>query len=166
MRLTETLRLPLSPDEAARMYADPGYAEIRGRVLGAREASAAVSDGPGGAFVTTTTLVMPTDQVPDVVRPFVGASVTVIETQEWEPASGSERHGRIRFEVLGAPASMSGTLLLRAAEGGCTVAIEGDVRADVPLLGRRIEKAALPYVSTVLRHEERAAAQWAAEHDG
>ena len=35
--------------------------------------------------------------------------------------------------------------------------IDGDLVAKIPLLGPRLEKAAIPYVSTVLRAEERSA---------
>ena len=54
-----------------------------------------------------------------------------------------------------------GTLRLAALDQARSdVEIDGDLVAKVPLLGSKIEKAAVPYVSTVLRAEERSAAAY------
>lgn len=163
MHLHETMTLPLDPLGVARMYADPAYAETRREGLGAHAATASVEGEPTGPFTTTTTLTMPTDQVPDMVKRFVGATVDVRETQTWQPPEpDGSRRGTIRFEVIGAPASMSGTtVLMPSGDGASLVTIDGDLTAKVPLLGRKIEQAAAPYVAEVLRREERNAATYA-----
>ena len=57
----------------------------------------------------------------------------------------------MRLDVW-APAGLTATLRLRTADQERSeVEIDGDLVAKVPLLGPRIEKAAVPYVSTVLR---------------
>ena len=160
MKLRETLNLPLPPRAAAAMYADPDYMEIRRRTLGATSASSSVEGDPEtGAFTVRTELSLPTDQVPDIVRPFVGAAVTIHEEQVWSATEpDGSRQGSMRLDVAGTPASMTAALRL-SPTGTLTsgVSIEGDLVAKVPLLGSRIEKAAVPYVSKVLRAEERAA---------
>lgn len=169
MQLTETVHLPLGPAAVARMYADPEYAEFRARALGAQKGSAQVTGDPEGAFTVTTELVLPTDEVPDIVRRFVGTTVTVRETQQWQaPAEDGTRAGTIELDVAGTPASMRGTMRLAPAGGSDDAAasatemtVVGELTAQVPLLGRRLEKAALPYVSQVLAREERAAADYA-----
>lgn len=159
MKLHETLNLPVSATDAAAMYADARYTEIRKDTLGASEASSSVEGDPAGAFTVRTQLALPTDRVPDIVRPFVGSSVTVREEQQWSaPAADGARSGTMNLEVVGTPASLKATLTLHAqAEAAATVEIDGDLVAKVPLLGARLEKAAVPYVSKVLRAEERAA---------
>ena len=159
MKLRETMNLPLSAREAAAMYADSDYAEIRRRTLGADAASAVVSGDPAGEFTVTTDLHLPTDRVPDIAKRFVGSSLTVRETQRWSaPAADGSRTGTMEFDVVGLPAGMQGTARLApAGEGSCTVEIDGDLTAKVPLIGARLEKAAQPYVSKVLRAEERSA---------
>lgn len=162
MKLRETLTLPLPASEAAAMYADEAYVEVRRRTLGADAASATVSGAAEGAFMVRSELSMPTDRVPDLVRPFVGSSVTVREEQQWSaPQADGARTGTMRLEVAGTPAGMTATLTLTPqGTDACTVVIDGDLSAKVPLLGPRLEKAAVPYVSTVLRAEERAAASY------
>lgn len=165
MHLTETLHLPVSAPDAVRMYADPGYAQLRRRELEAQEADSRISGSPEGAFTATTTLRMPTEQVPDIVRRFVGQSVQVRETQEWSaPEADGSRRGTIRVEVIGAPATMTGrTRLVPAGDGASRLEIDGDLVAKVPLIGRKIEQTAVPYIGQVLRREERSAAAWAAQ---
>ncbi|AXK45508.1 DUF2505 domain-containing protein [Brachybacterium saurashtrense] len=163
MKLRETLSLPLAAAAASAMYADPAYTDIRRTTLGATEASSTVDGDAGGAHTVRTELSMPTDRVPDMVRPFVGSSVTIRETQEWSaPEADGGRRGTMRLEVVGTPAGLSGSLrLVPGGDTECRMEIDGDLVAKVPLLGPRLEKAALPYVSTVLRAEERSARSYA-----
>ena len=162
MKLRETLHLPLPARDAAAMYADEEYTAIRRETLGAADASSQVTGDPDGEFTVNTELSLPTDRVPDVVRPFVGSSVTVKEVQTWSaPASDGSRTGTMRLDVVGTPAGLTATLRLQAADQERSeVQIDGDLVAKVPLLGPRLEKAAVPYVSSVLRAEERSAASY------
>lgn len=157
MKLRETLSLPRSPESTAAMYADPRYAEVRGEALHARSARSEISGDPAGTFTVVTTLEMPTDRVPDMVKPFVGSSVTVTETQCWQaPSADGSRTGTMQLDVLGTPAGLTGELSM-AGQEQTTVVIDGELKARIPLLGAKLEKAALPYVAQVLRVEERAA---------
>lgn len=163
MKLRETLTLPLSARTAATMYADQEYTAIRRETLKATSASSQVDGDPVGAFTVRTELVMPTDKVPDIARRFVGSSLTIRETQTWSaPEPDGSRSGTMDLEVAGTPAGMKGSLrLATTGELTSSVDIDGDLVAKVPLLGPRLEKAAVPYVSTVLRAEEKAAATYA-----
>lgn len=162
MQLHETLTLPQSPTGTAAMYADEGYAAVRREALGASAAHAAVTGDPAGAFTVRTELTLPTDGVPDMVRPFVGTSVTVSERQEWQaPQADGSRTGTMHLQVAGTPASLEARMELRPSGEGSVVEIRGELTARVPLLGSRLEKAAVPYVARVLRAEERAAADYA-----
>lgn len=162
MHVRETLHLPLSAAGAARMYTDPGYPAIRARVLGADSASAEVTGSAEGAFSVTTTLVMPTEGVPDIARRFVGSTVSIREHQSWQaPTEDGSRSGTIELTIAGVPASMTGTAQLRpAGENASEVEIDGDLRARIPLVGARLEKAAAPYVSQVLARESRSAEEY------
>lgn len=162
MKLHETLHLPLPAHSAAGMYADPEYTEIRRRTLGASEATSDVDGDPAGAFTVRTELSLPTDKVPDIVKPFVGSSVTVKEEQAWSaPAPDGSRTGTMGLEVVGTPAGLTADLRLTGTDQhSAEVVIDGDLTAKIPLLGGKIEKAALPYVSKVLRAEERSAAAY------
>lgn len=162
MKLRETLNLPLSARTAATMYADEEYTAIRKETLGAKSAAATVEGDPIGAFTVRTELAMPTDKVPDIVRPFVGSSVTIREEQSWSaPEPDGSRTGTMSLEVVGTPAGMKASLRLApTGELTSSVDIDGDLVAKIPLLGSKLEKAALPYVSKVLRAEEKSAKKY------
>ena len=168
MKLRETLTLPLSAAGAAAMYADPEYTAIRRSTLGATRAESTVEGDPAGAFTVRTELSMPTDRVPDMVRPFVGSAVTIHEKQSWSaPEADGARQGTMTLEVAGTPAGLTGSLRLTpGGQTGSSVEIDGDLVAKVPLLGPRLEKAAVPYVSTVLRAEERSAREYVESRTG
>lgn len=159
MKLTETLNLPLPAQDVAAMYADPRYAQIRREVLGADEATSSVQGDVAGSFSVSTDLSMPTDKVPDIARPFVGSSITVREVQEWSaPQADGSRTGTTHLVVVGTPASLTASVRMSPAPDGTTdVVIDGDLVAKIPVLGKRLEKAALPYVSRVLQAERKAA---------
>lgn len=162
MDLVEELALPLPPHAVMHMYADPRYAQIRGDALGAQDVRSEHEDDPEGRLVVTTTLTMPTDRVPDVARPFVGSSITVRETQRWQaPGSDGSRIGTMLLEVVGTPARVTGDMRLGpAGPDASRIDINGQLVANVPLVGRRLERAAMPYVSTVMRMEETAAQRY------
>lgn len=159
MKLTETLSLPMPAQDVAAMYADPRYATVRGEVLGAEKASSSVEGDVQAAFTVSTDLSMPTDRVPDIARPFVGSSITVREVQEWSaPQADGSRTGTTHLVVVGTPASMTASVSMTpGAEGTTDIVIDGDLVAKVPVLGKRLEKAAMPYVSRVLKAEQKAA---------
>ena len=159
MKLSETLTIPASTAAAAAMYADPSYAEVRRATLGASSASSTVEGETSGPFVVRTELAMTTERVPDVARRFVGGTVTVREEQSWSaPAADGSRTGTMNLVVAGTPATFTADLSLSPqGEDASRVQIDGDLTVKVPLLGGKLEKTAVPYVSKVLRAEARAA---------
>lgn len=163
MRVNETLHLPLSPDAVARMYVDPQYPPLRASALRAHDVSASVTGSADDAFSVSSTLRLPTTGIPDLVRKVVGETVTVREVQDWSaPAADGSRTGTIRLDVDGTPASMTGDLRLAAdGKNATTVTIDGELTAKVPLLGKKIEQAAVPYVTKVLAKEQASAAAYA-----
>lgn len=162
MKLSETLTIPASTAAAAAMYADPSYAEVRRATLGASSASSTAEGEVSGPFVVRTELAMTTERVPDVARRFVGGTVTVREEQSWSaPAADGSRTGTMNLVVAGTPATFTADLSLSPqGEDSSRVQIDGDLTVKVPLLGGKLEKTAVPYVSKVLRAEERAARRY------
>lgn len=161
LTVSESITYPAPVADVAAMYADPAYAAVRGEVLGATSASAEVSGAASDAFTVVTTMQMPTDQAPDMVRSLIGQRVTVIETQEWSaPAADGSRTGRTHIQVKNAPASVNAQFSVTGDEGSSAMAISGELAAKVPLVGKKIEKAAEPSITAVFRRETEAATRW------
>ena len=77
---------------------------------------------------------------PGFLERFLPADGRVVQTDEWGPAAGGERHGRWSVSIPGAPASMGGTMRLEPTAAGSRYAIEGEVTVKVPLIGGRAER--------------------------
>ena len=104
----------------------------------------------------TTERVLPTDSLPDFARSFVGEALTVVEIQTWSPPSpDGSRVADLNLHVKGAPLTLKGTIRLSPTAGGSVQEVEADLRAGVPLIGGRLEKAAADPLLAAARTETR-----------
>jgi hypothetical protein len=160
VHLEAHLGYPAGPDAVAALLADRSFVT---EVCAASSADAwdvEVSGTAQGAFTVTTERTLPTTGVPDAFRRFVGDSLRVRQVDTWEAAAADgTRSGTIRLEVVGAPVSARATTSLRAGGSGTEQQVSGELKAAVPLLGGRVERAAEPALVRALRDQERLAAR-------
>jgi hypothetical protein len=117
--------------------------------------------GEPGAPVVSTRRRLPTDRLPDFVRAMVRDGIEIIETITWEAAGADgRREAAVALSFPGQPIRMTGTLELRSEDGGTLGALVADLRAAVPLVGGRIEKATAPLISQAMAIEERLGQVW------
>ena len=57
-------------------------------------------------------------------------------------------------EIKGAPIRLNGMLALRPDDAGCEEVIAGELKASIPLLGGKMERAAEPALMSAIRKEE------------
>ena len=165
MRLTADIRYDAAPDAVFAMLRDEGFQEQRCVATGALSQEVVVEEYDDGSVTISVHRTMPTDEVPDFVRTFVGSTLVVSEIQDWQaPDDDGARDGTLVLEIKGAPVRMTGTLRL-VAEGPATVeTIDCDLKAAVPLVGGKIEKAVEPAIRAAIRVEEREGRSWLAAH--
>lgn len=167
MDLNRELSYPASPDRVVDMWVDPEFQRRRCESQHALSHSVTV-DPPGATSATpritvTTKRSLPTDQVPDFVRKFAGASINLEEIVTWLPGDASGRSADLRLSVAGAPVSMTGRFVLTADGPGTREVVTGVVKASIPLLGRKVEEAVMPVILNGLTADEKLAAQYLAE---
>ncbi|HEX2807713.1 MAG TPA: DUF2505 domain-containing protein [Kineosporiaceae bacterium] len=165
VQVSADIRYDADPQRVFMMLVDPQFQEAKCVATGAIEHSVAVREnGDGGATIVSRRS-MPTHHVPELVRPFLGRSLELIETQEWSAAgSDGSRTGSIMVEIHGAPVRFSASTALAADGAGTHQPIAGDLKASIPLIGGRIEKASEPAVTAAIRVEQRTGTAWLAEH--
>lgn len=152
------------PSAVFRMLADTTFQERKCEANGAVDYDVDVTEYDDGSTMITTNRLMPTEQIPDFVRSFVGETVKVTEIDDWGPAEADgSREGSIVVEIHGAPVKLGGTLRLVPENGGTTTYVDGDLKASVPLIGGKIEKATEPALQAAIRVEERTGEAWLAE---
>lgn len=165
MRLTAEIRYPDSdPAAVFTMLTDRAFQERKCAAAGslAYEVDVATFEDGGARISTERTL--PSDSVPEFVRRFVGGTVRVSEHDDWQPEGpDGVRSGEVVVEILGAPVRLTGTLWLGRDGADVVHRVEGDLRASVPLIGSKIEKAAEPAIKGAIRVEERTGRAWLAE---
>lgn len=166
MRIHDEIHYAASPSDVAAMLADPGFSEQVSTRMGASSARVDVDGQFQGAFTVTTVRTLPTDSFPDIARKFVGESVDVRQVDAWQaPNHDGARAGTITVEIVGAPLRLSGRMSLAAkaqGTGGISTVetIDGELKASVPLIGGKLEKAAEPAIRGAIRQQTKVGTAW------
>jgi hypothetical protein len=93
----------------------------------------------------------------------VGETIDLDQTDVWEPAShDGSRTGSIRIEMGGAPVHLTGGMTLVGTAAATAATIDAKVKASIPLVGGRIEKAVHDAVVHAARIEEQVGRAWLA----
>jgi hypothetical protein len=93
----------------------------------------------------------------------VGETLKVTETQDWGPAAADgSRRATVEMLVSGAPITLKGTMSLTPGGPGTLEEIDAELKAKVPLVGGKIEKAAAPPIEEAIDIEARTAHEWLA----
>jgi hypothetical protein len=85
----------------------------------------------------------------------------VIEDLTWGAPSGDgSRTADITMTVLGQPVTLRGQLQMSPGGRGTVVALDGELKVAVPLLGKKLEQSAAPAVLAGFRTQQRVGDQW------
>jgi hypothetical protein len=162
MKIARTLEYAATPDAVFAVLADPAFQEAKCAATGAISYSASVQS-QGEATVISTERDLPADGLPDFARSMVGNTLKVVETQTWRaPQADGARTGTVSISVPGTPISLKGTLALEAGGQGAVEHVDADLKANIPLVGGKIEKAAAPAIEDAITIEGRTAHEWLA----
>jgi len=162
MHLSAEINYPgADPATVFTMITDKVFQERKCAATGSLAYEVEVSAFPDGAATVTSHRTLPTDEVPEFVRRFVGGTVRVVERNDWFPArDDGAREGTMSVVITGAPVGLTGSVSLRAFGDGTVYEIDGDLKASVPLIGGKIEKSAEPAIRAAIRVEERTGRAW------
>lgn len=162
MKITARIDYAATPHEVFVMLTDDEFQSAKCLATGALDFEVSV-DVNGEHTVIVSRRAMPTEDLPDYVRNLVGERLLIVETHTWGPASGDgSRRGSLKVEVGSAPVGLLGTLSLAPGGRGAVQAVEGDLKARVPLIGGKIEKAAAPAIEKAIVIERQTGEAWLA----
>ena len=164
MRFTAQISYDVPPDAVFAMLTDKRFQDQKLAETGSLEYSSTI-DVSAARAVITTNRTLPTDRVPDAFRSLLGGKVTVVQTESWAPGgSDGSRPGEVSVQLPGVPLKMTGSLKLASnGRGGTIETVDGDLKASVPFIGGRIEKAAEPALRAAIDVEQRIGRQWLAK---
>lgn len=111
----------------------------------------------------STTHASRTLPAPESAARFTGPQLTVVEDVQWaEAGAGGSRSGALTMTVLGQPVRLTGRLQLGPGGRGTTVGLTGELKVNVPLLGRKLEASAAPAVLAGFRTQQQVGDRWLA----
>lgn len=150
------------PVSVRAMLTDDAYARLRAERTGALSVDVRIDQQTDGGVTVTIARALPAD-VPSFARSFVGDSLKVDETYAW-PAT-TDGTGTAAFHaVFSAPIAFRGHVTIEAEGDGTVVRTHGELKANVPLLGGKVEGFAKESMERYLRAEQKVGAEWLTSH--
>jgi hypothetical protein len=147
--------------ELFEMICTKAYQERKCVDAGALSYEVSVAPTDDGAVIKAKRK-MPTVGFPSLLRKFVPAGVVSTETVTWgPPAADGSRTADLHVSFHGTPASMSGTIRIAASGAGSDVLVDAEFKANVPLIGSKVERIAAPIILDVIDAEEATGQAWA-----
>lgn len=161
MDLRTDLRYDADPVTVFAMLTDEAFLARKAEATGAVRHRASVTRD--GDRVTVRLLRVMPPEVPDFVRRLVGDTIDLDQVDVWEPAArDGSRTGSIRIGMAGAPVTLTGGMSLVPAGSGSAATVDGRIKASVPLVGGKIERAVHDALVRAVRIEERVGRAWLA----
>lgn len=155
MKITRSRSLPAAVEDTFAVIATQDHQEAKAAAQ-ATESSATVTELEGGLLGVHIERVLPTKGMPGPVATVVGETLAITEQQTWRaPRADGARTADLEITVGGAPLTLLGTITLSPEGTGSTIAIDADLTCTVPLLGRKVEKAARPTIEDSFELEAR-----------
>ena len=151
-------------DEVYALYTDPAFQEAKcvATTDDSNRFSVDVTFGPNTHRVRTERH-LPSQTLPDVAKSFVGEHLTIIEVHTWSlPGPDGSRESVLDLHVKGAPLTLKGTLRLEPSRGGAVQVLDAELKANVPFIGGKIERAAAEPIQTAIDIETGLLREWLA----
>ena len=155
MKFRHELSYDASPAEVFEMLADPAFREKVGEALEVVSADIHLErDGDG--FMLINDQVQRTGGLPSFAKKIAGETTRVIQAEEWSSATS----GTLKVDAHGTPTSMSGTIELVPDGTGTLEVIELEIKAKVPLVGRKLENLMAEKIRTGMDTEREVGQAW------
>jgi hypothetical protein len=162
MKISDTIDYAATPEEVFVMLADEGFQKRKCEATGAIRHTVSIR-AQGERTVIVCARDMPSDELPPFVKSMLGETLSLTETQDWgPPGTDGLRHGSLSVDIAGAPLALLGDLSLGPNGGGTVETIEGELKAKIPMLGKKIEEAAAPAIRSAIRVESETGKAWLA----
>lgn len=147
MKISKDWSWDAPADRVFAMLLDPKFQEAKCAATGALNFSVSVQE-EGPVQVIETKREMSTEGLPDNVARLVGNTLKIVETQQWGDAAGDgSRSADLEVAISGLPINYVGQIRMTPDGDSTSMAVEGDLRARIPLFGGKVESAAAPGIS-------------------
>lgn len=157
MDITAQAEFAADPTAVYTMLTTTEYLEQVCEASRAKDYEATVT---GATTVTSRSL-----PAPEMAARFTGPTLTVVEETVWdEPATDGARVGILKLTVTGQPVTMHGTMSITPGGPGTILALQAELKVAIPLLGKKMEQAAAPAITSGFRTHQSVGTTWLGSH--
>ena len=157
MDINSRAHFDATPDQVVAMMTDPAWWQDVHRRAGATTSNAVITGDSLSLDVAVP--------APSQVTKFIGSTLTVKQTLWWQPANpDGSREGSLQIVPQGMRAKADGHVSVRPDVTGTEVMYTGTFTVSVPLVGKKLEKAAAPHITQAFDMQQRAGDDWLASH--
>lgn len=162
MALETELVIPHSAQDIIEAYADRDFNEHLSKKVGAKLLSFEVNGPLDGAFEVVTEQSMSADKLPDIAKKVIKGEVSVHVTHSWgAPDASGSRRADTQVKISSAPVSATSAQNLHArGEQETLSTVRGEVNVNIPLIGKKIQTAAEPYMRKFVDLQAREVSAW------
>jgi hypothetical protein len=160
MRFSESYSCAASAADVFAARCQPAVREAACTASGALSWTVDVREASDVTHIVVTRVLPP--NVPAAFRSFIGDSINVRQQEEWTSVTDGSYQAQITVTIVGQPASMVGSSVIRADGAGSVEDTTGEVKVSIPFFGRQIEPEIAKVVAAALRQEQLAGQAWLA----
>jgi hypothetical protein len=160
MELKLSASYDATPEEVFAIVTDSTFREQACEKTKALSYDVQVTES-GGDTIVRVSREMPANDVPDIARKFVGATLTVVQTETWHAAAADgSRRADVAGEISNTPVTLKGTASIGGSGAQAVQAIDLDVKVAVPLIGKKMEPFVVDAIRSGLQKEHELARDW------
>ena len=149
-----------SPDEVFSLAVDKDFRAAVCEATHALDHRVEIDRRPDGRIQVVVERTLPAE-VPDVIRPFVGKTITVVQTEVWAaPGVDGVRTADLLIQIKGQPAEMKGSQILERDGSGTRQQITGNLKVSVPFFGGKIEAEVAKAILAAAAKEQETGREW------
>lgn len=149
-RLVHELTYDAPADAVAAMLSDPAFREEVCRAVDATSYSVSI-DGDVAKKLVEIEMELATEGVPSFAKKFVGATTTVVQSEEWASPTQADIH----VTIPGKPGAMVGTAVLEERDGQTVQTVDLEIKVKIPLVAGKIEEFIAKLLESSLKAENR-----------
>lgn len=159
MKLSETTTSDVTVQQAFAAHTEQSVREQACKESGALSWEVSITPDGDRTRIQVDRVMPPA--VPDFVKKFLGDTISVRQVEDWSaPAADGSRTANVKVTIQGQPASMVGTADLRPSGSGSVEVVEGEVKVNVPFIGKKIEPEIVKVIAAALKVEQRVGIEW------
>src|SRR5215813_4349177 len=160
MELKLSASYDATPEEVFAIVTDKTFREQACQKTKALSYDVTVSKS-GSDTVVKVSREMEAKDIPDMAKKFVGATLTVVQTETWHPAAADgSRKADVSGEIANTPVTLRGTAGITKNGSQAVQAIDLDVKVAVPLIGKKMEPFVVDAIRNGLQKEHDLGREW------